>query len=46
LHAATIRFAHPSTGAAVCFRSPLPDDLLNFMKLERAPDFPLEVDQG
>jgi len=46
LHAATIRFAHPSTGAAVCFRSPLPDDLLNFMQLERAPDFALEADQG
>jgi 23S rRNA pseudouridine1911/1915/1917 synthase len=31
LHAASIRFAHPSTGAMVCFRSPFPLDLEQFI---------------
>ncbi len=36
LHAASIRFSHPSTGAIVSFRSPLPDDLQQFVGLELA----------
>jgi 23S rRNA pseudouridine1911/1915/1917 synthase len=36
LHAASIRFAHPSTRAMVSFRSPLPDDLEQFIGPEPA----------
>jgi 23S rRNA pseudouridine955/2504/2580 synthase len=32
LHAALLRFAHPLSGAALSFASPLPDDLQSFIE--------------
>ncbi len=35
LHAAKIRFRHPTTGQHVCFEAPLPEDMQNFLDLLR-----------